>query len=179
MAPDEIIEGLRKLGVDPPPSRDTILNWEKWGLIPKAKRGSLGRGKGRFTDYPDEALAEAHATYKLLRSSPRITAADVKKARDAVLKGEIDKGRWRLQFEDDRITHGVINALEWLSNTILDPEEYVEVYFKGDAKPPKLVVTFEIKQGMPVPNLKVLRQLGGPRYFIGNEGWMELPPKEE
>ncbi|MCL6558948.1 MAG: hypothetical protein K6U74_09115, partial [Firmicutes bacterium] len=65
ITPDEVIAELKKLGVNI--SRNTLLNYEKWGLIPEAERGSHGKGKGRYADYPPETIAEAYASYCALR----------------------------------------------------------------------------------------------------------------
>lgn len=63
VTPDEVIEKLKKLEVDT--TRRTLLNYEKWGLVPEAVRGGAGKGKGRTTDYPDETPAEFYASIKL------------------------------------------------------------------------------------------------------------------
>ena len=62
MTPDEVVDGLIRIGV--PMKRRTLLNYEIWGLIPQPKRGAK-RG-GRWVDYPEVAIYEAYAAYKLL-----------------------------------------------------------------------------------------------------------------
>lgn len=62
--PDEVISKLERIGVKI--TRRTLLNYEKFGLIPEPKRSGAGKGKGRTTDYPDETPAEAFAAYCLL-----------------------------------------------------------------------------------------------------------------
>jgi len=64
MTPDEVCEALTKIGV--PVLRGTLLNFEKEGLIPKAKRTSGGRGIGRQTDYPEWTVEEAFAAWVLI-----------------------------------------------------------------------------------------------------------------
>lgn len=66
MTPNEVIEILKEHGINI--SRRTLLNYENWGLIPQSKRGGLGQGKGRTTDYPDITPAEAYASYKILHA---------------------------------------------------------------------------------------------------------------
>ncbi len=63
MNPDQVLEGLAKLGVDL--TRRTLLNYEKWGLIPKATRGGGGPG-GRFSLYPEGTIEEAYAAWSLM-----------------------------------------------------------------------------------------------------------------
>ena len=64
MTPDEVLAQLKLLGVKI--SRPTLSRYEKQRLIPVPKRGSLGRGGGRWTDYPPETVAEAFAAWALL-----------------------------------------------------------------------------------------------------------------
>lgn len=64
ITPNEVIEILKDHDINI--SRRTLLNYENWGLIPQSKRGGLGQGKGRTTDYPDITPAEAYASYKTL-----------------------------------------------------------------------------------------------------------------
>lgn len=64
MTPDEVIEQLKKIGIEI--SRPTLTRYEKQGLIPNPKRGGLGRGGGRWTDYPDNTIEEAYASWQLM-----------------------------------------------------------------------------------------------------------------
>lgn len=92
MSPDEVIERLKELGVEM--SRPTLSRYEKQGLIPKAKRGSLGRAGGRFSEYPPETVPEAFAAWSLLHgkyfssfcggSTPKISPQVVKDIREAI-----------------------------------------------------------------------------------------------
>lgn len=88
MTPDEVIEKLRTMNVNI--SRRTLLNYEKWGLIPEARRGGAGRGKGRTTDYPDETVAEAFAAWQLMRGEPKYSPEAVARARKYALAVEED-----------------------------------------------------------------------------------------
>ena len=63
MSPDEIIVKLSSVGVNL--TRRTLLNYEKWELIPKAKRGGGGAG-GKWTEYPDNTILEAYAAWTLM-----------------------------------------------------------------------------------------------------------------
>jgi len=65
MTPDEVLEELNKLGINI--SRRTLLRYEENELIPKSKRSSLGRAKGRFTDYPEDTVTEAYTAYCLMK----------------------------------------------------------------------------------------------------------------
>ena len=64
MTPDEVCEALVKIGADV--SRRTLLNYEEAGLIPTPIRGSSGRSKGRFTDYPPKTIEETFAAWQHL-----------------------------------------------------------------------------------------------------------------
>ena len=64
MTPDEVIEQLEKVGVEI--SRPTLTRYEKQGLIPIPDRGGLGRGGGRWTNYPRTTVYEAYAAWKLM-----------------------------------------------------------------------------------------------------------------
>lgn len=63
MTPNEVLAALKKMGVKV--SRQTLTNYENDGLIPEPKRGGHGKGRGRYTDYPDETPAEFYASHKL------------------------------------------------------------------------------------------------------------------
>ena len=64
MTPIEILAELELLGIKI--TRRTLLNYEKWGLLPEPVRGALGRGKGNFTHYPEEAVWQAYAAWRML-----------------------------------------------------------------------------------------------------------------
>lgn len=78
LEPDELIERLKKFGVTI--SRNTLLNWEKWGLVPPASYRN-----SRVTEYPDHAWAEAYASWKLKNGS-RQPVKNVKEARETAIK---------------------------------------------------------------------------------------------
>jgi hypothetical protein len=84
MTPDEVISKLKELGVSI--SRQTLRNYGKWGLIPEPKRGSKGKGRGRYTDYPDEAVAEAFASWMLLHGRVKFRPEDISKVRSVALQ---------------------------------------------------------------------------------------------
>lgn len=64
MTPDEVINQLKTLGVEI--SRPTLSRYESQDLIPKPKRGSLGRAGGSWTDYPDGTVEEVYAAWALM-----------------------------------------------------------------------------------------------------------------
>jgi hypothetical protein len=94
MIPDKVIEELREVNVEI--SRRTLLNYEKWGLIPRPQRGNGGRGKGGITDYPDSAVAEAYASFKEIHeggwheSGVKYAPSFVAAIRQGVLTGDCE-----------------------------------------------------------------------------------------
>lgn len=93
MTPDEICNALIKIGANV--SRRTLLNYEEAGLIPTPVRGSGGRKKGRFTDYPEKTIEETFAAWCLIHGkygevenslfeaiTPKMSVQSVKKIRD-------------------------------------------------------------------------------------------------
>lgn len=64
MTPDEVLEKLKILGINI--SRPTLTRYENQGLIPRPKRGALGRAGGRWTDYPDGTVEETYAAWSLM-----------------------------------------------------------------------------------------------------------------
>jgi len=93
LTPDEVCEALVKIGADV--SRRTLLNYEEAGLIPTPIRGSNGRSKGRFTDYPPKTIEETFAAWRFIHGkygevensiftgmTPKMSVQAVKKIRD-------------------------------------------------------------------------------------------------
>lgn len=97
MTPVEVIKALDRLGAEI--TRRTLLNWEKWGLIPEPKRGGLGKGGGRFTDYPPDTLAEAYAAWFFLSGEFRMKVKNLKALREAALAIEGTDKELQLQFD--------------------------------------------------------------------------------
>lgn len=65
LTPDELLQELQKLGIRA--SRTTLNRWVRQGLVTEPKRGSGGRGVGRYSLYPRHALGEAAAAAFLMR----------------------------------------------------------------------------------------------------------------
>ena len=123
MTPDEVIEQLKKIGVEM--SRPSLTRYEKQGLIPKPERGALGRGRGRWTNYPPETVAEAYAAWGLLHGKygfskfnkkffegnpPKLSPALVASIRQSVME--------KREIEDDYSQ--VVGSL--------DPKDVAEIY---------------------------------------------------
>lgn len=79
VTPTEVLEKLKGLGLEI--TQRTLQRYEKAELIPVPKRGSAGRGKGKFTDYPPETVWEAYVAHYFMHdelfewSSNRIAKA--------------------------------------------------------------------------------------------------------
>jgi hypothetical protein len=95
MTPDEVVNTLKKMGVEI--TRRTLLNYENWGLIPKPKRGGLGRGKGRTTYYPDETPAEAYAAWRSIKNKQ---VDDLRAIRDKAKEIENDPEKLQLILDN-------------------------------------------------------------------------------
>lgn len=61
----ELLEAMEKVGVKV--AAPTLREWARKGLISKPKVGSKGRGKGTFSEYPDQAIIEALATHLMFK----------------------------------------------------------------------------------------------------------------
>jgi hypothetical protein len=79
----EVIDRLKSMNVVITPR--TLLNYEKMGLIPEARRGGLGYGKGKVTEYPDDTFFEAYASYQLLNGRIRTDPATLREVREHIL----------------------------------------------------------------------------------------------
>ncbi len=74
LSPDEVLKNLEKLGVKI--SRKTLYNYEKMQLIPEPRYRD-----SRTTDYPDETVAEAFASYHQIHENwklPPMFAAGIR-----------------------------------------------------------------------------------------------------
>lgn len=67
MTPDEVIDRLAAESIIL--SRQTLRRYEKQELIGKPKRGSGGRGVGRWTEYDKSVLPEVFAAWLLLNGN--------------------------------------------------------------------------------------------------------------
>ena len=83
MTPDEVLEELNKRGLKV--SRQTLLRYENNELIPKPQRSSLGRAKGRFTDYPEGTVTEVCTTNYLMKKLG-YEQKEIREARTEVLR---------------------------------------------------------------------------------------------
>lgn len=88
MSPDEVIKKLESMGIHI--SRKTLLRYEENKLIPAPKRGSEGRGKGRFTDYPENTPYEFFASWYCIKKED-MDIDSTSLAREEVLNGTNDE----------------------------------------------------------------------------------------
>ena len=85
-SPDEVIRELaQRWNIEI--SRGTLQRWTNAGLVPEPVTGSLGRGRGRFTDYPEGTAEQAAASWWVLHMPGiRPAAQMVAEAREAALR---------------------------------------------------------------------------------------------
>ena len=79
MTPQEVQEKLRVLGVNIQPT--TLQNYRNWGLVTPPVTKTLGRGKGRSTDYDPCVPGEIYAAQRLMKSDLNFSTAQIKRFR--------------------------------------------------------------------------------------------------
>lgn len=97
---DEVMAELKRLNVDV--HWDTILNWERAGLLPKSKM--IGRNK----DFPDTYPAEAVAVWQLKKGSMGLKNEQVKKARQIAIAAIEQKNEYPEITIERLITNAVV-----------------------------------------------------------------------
>lgn len=105
MSPGDLIRELARRGVQV--SRRTVQAWTRAGLLPTPETGSLGRARGRFTDYPPDTPAHALAAWWLLSGRAglgRLTLQAVAEARREALDRD-----WMFRTDPER----AINPRKW------------------------------------------------------------------
>jgi len=112
----EVQERLKKLGVNI--HWDTVLNWERAGLLPKSKM------VGREKDFPTDYYREVYAAYQLKQGKLRLTNKNVKVSRDIALNALNDKNGERVLFEEALEEGDKWIALQWLQEKIKAHPEY-------------------------------------------------------
>lgn len=88
MTKTEVIKKLKEWGI--PAHGNTLLNWEEWGLIPKATFRS-----GNATEYPDHTPAEFFASYKQKHGDWKVPASQITAIRGMALIIDRDTGHLR------------------------------------------------------------------------------------
>ena len=76
----DVIKKLKELGINL--HWDTVLNWERDGLLPKSKM------VGRKKEFPRDYVAEVYACYKLKRGRYKLTNPVIKEARQTALMAQ-------------------------------------------------------------------------------------------
>ena len=79
MTPQEVQEKCRALGMNIQPT--TLQNYRNWGLVTPPVTKTLGRGKGRSTDYDPIAPGEIYAAQRLMKSDLNFSTAQIKRFR--------------------------------------------------------------------------------------------------
>lgn len=114
----DVIEGLSECGVTI--TDRALLRWERAGLIPEGSRTNLGRGQGIRSEYPNETIAEAYATWQLLHGEVRTTPKNLSEIRLVALDAEPHGGiggTLLAEVHDGKRPwfHGLL-AQEWLKH---------------------------------------------------------------
>jgi hypothetical protein len=79
MSPQEVLEKIAELGIKMGPT--TLQNYRVWGLITPPVMKTLGRGKGRSSDYAEIVPGEVYAASRLMRSDFGFSAAQIRRFR--------------------------------------------------------------------------------------------------
>jgi len=96
----EVLEKLKSWGIKIHPN--TLLNYEKEGLIPPATfRNS------RRTEHPEETPAQAYAAVQLKNGYIRLTYDDIRKARQTAIQA-MDFKREKPDIEIERLIENII-----------------------------------------------------------------------
>jgi len=65
-------------------AQSTLRNYQNDGLIPPAKRISLGRWKGTVTEYPNDVVPQVYAAYMLQNGQITAKPAMIARARNLI-----------------------------------------------------------------------------------------------
>lgn len=79
MTPQEVLQKMAELGIKMGPT--TLQNYRVWGLITPPTMKTLGRGKGRSSEYADIVPAEIYAASRLMRSDFGFSAGQIRRFR--------------------------------------------------------------------------------------------------
>ena len=79
MTPQTVQEKLRELGVKIGPT--TLQNYRSWGLLTPPETKTLGRGKGRSTEYDPIVPGEIYAAHRMMKSDLGFSTPQIKRFR--------------------------------------------------------------------------------------------------
>ena len=86
--PEAVLKKLSELGITI--TERTLQKYVKNELIPMPERKSAGRGRGKITDYPEEAPAEFYASYNQVHGKIKWPLDKVAAARKRALRVKDD-----------------------------------------------------------------------------------------
>lgn len=113
MTPDEVVQSITLIGGDV--TRPTLTRYEHWGLLSRPRRGSGGRGTGRWTDYPMITVAEAFAAWSLINGKYNIgIKTTMKISPEVVWAGKNSAvGRYKHEQRTTNRQPAFENLLDW------------------------------------------------------------------
>lgn len=79
MTPEEVKEKVAALGF--PIKQTTLQNYRRWGLVTPPTTKTLGRGKGRLTEYDPIVPGEIYAAQRMMKSDLGFSTARIARFR--------------------------------------------------------------------------------------------------
>lgn len=116
----EVLCQLSELGVNV--TERTLQLYVKRELMPKPTRKSLGRGKGKITDYPEEAVAEFYASWRLIHhKKSKLTPEMVAEIRSDAHKGSQAVTNYSGQLDTEKLNYLIfsLHKMEWSAICLL------------------------------------------------------------
>ena len=194
-----ILDRLDELGITA--NRMTFNRYEKkYKLIPEAiNRGSLGRGKGRFAEYPEDTVGEFVASWNLLNSPLCKNSKEATEIREKALAADAAEKQLMeqladLKSEDEKATlfnkeWSKKNLVIWLSINQQDDHNHLAYKWLNDKYKilegfsPKddVSISYELKDGKAEVIVKLIPDWSDPalRELVNREREEQMKRQQE
>lgn len=174
MTPDEVVKKIEEIGIKT--SRSTLLRFENQELIPRPERGSDGRGRGRYSEYPYHTPHEYFASYVLLNKPYRFTFDQVAKARDFALRvfsNQVDTAVVDREINEIKeVLHNPkrrpVDWFFWLTLKIMSENNF-DIKKIGGIIPPTILAPVGINKVYDYIINKLFEKNPSPESFLLNE----------